>query len=426
MGWSGDVPHFLGIQNQRKSSAFPLAPPANRGLENTYGVKKLENQPFSSSLDQPCLVAQNNVFLIDWLTVVFHDQTVDDVKRLLGLAGADIPWMDKRVFRHGYPMMTFWNNIVIQWGADREEFYTSDPDKSAADKVRADMGICLDMSGTGCRAFEQYGTGDWLRLLELICHNLGRIHITRLDLAYDDHIGILNIFRIEQDVRDRSYTSKAKFSEIIWSDNQADDIQGLTVQVGSKKSQIMIRIYNKAAERGLDHTKHWVRVELQLRDDRAAVAVAEILKLQHIGRTVSGILRNYCLFQVPTGDSNKSRWPIADYWDKLLMDMDKISLWISPGEPYNFSKTETHMLEQYGQAFITYYRIHGSLSSFLFAAQNRFPKLKKKYQIAIDDAMRMKAELQRRLDEERKFCKFEPIPDDELDQFDLFEIFGSE
>ena len=328
--------------------------------------------------------------------------------------------------QNGYPMMTFWSNISIQWGADREEFYTDDLDKCAADKVRTDMGICLNMSGNGCRTYEEYGSGDWLQLLDLICNNLGRIHITRLDLAYDDHIGLLNIYRIEQDVRDRHYTSKAKFSEIIWSDNQTDDIQGLTVQVGSKKSLIMIRIYNKAAERGFDHNKHWIRVELQLRDARATAAVAEILKLQHVGCTVSGILRNYCLFQVPSGDSNKSRWPVADYWDKLLLDMDKISLWISPGEPYNFSKTEKHMLEQYGQAFITYWKIHGSFTSFLYAAMERFPELKKKYQIAIDDAMRMKAERQRRIEEERKFYGFAPIPDDQLDQFDIFDIFGSD
>lgn len=369
-----------------------------------------------------------NVFLIDWLTVVFHDRNVDQVKQLLGLAGADVPWMERRVFRHGYPMMTFWNNITIMWGADRAEYYTDDDDKSAAEKVRTDMGVCLDISGRGCRAFEQYGTGDWLQLLTRIFDGGERVNITRLDLAYDDHEGLLNIYQIEQDVRDRSYRSKSKFSMIIWSDDQERDVQGLTVQVGSNKSNILIRIYNKAAERGFDKDKHWIRVELQLRKDRAVAAAAELLKLQHIGRTVSGILRNYCVFVVDNGDLNKSRWPIAPYWDWCLMSMDKISLWISPGEPYNFSKTERSLLSQYGQAIITYFKIHGSLNSLLYAARDLHPELKKKYKIAIADAELLKAERKRRLDEERKFYGFPLIEDDDprYEDLDIFDIFGPE
>lgn len=369
---------------------------------------------------------QQNVFLIDWLTVVFHGSTVDQVKQLLGLSGADVPWMERRVFRHGYPMMTFWNNITIMWGADRAEYYTDDDEKSAAEKVRTDMGICLDMSGTGCRAFEQYGNGDWMQLLARIFDSGERVNITRLDLAYDDHEGLLNIYQIEQDVRERCYRSKSKFSMIIWSDDQERDVQGLTVQVGSNKSPILIRIYNKAAERGFDHTKHWIRVELQLRNDRALAAAAELFKLQHIGQTVSGILRNYCMFLVETGDSNKSRWPVAPYWDRILLDMGKISLWISPGEPYNFSKTERSLLSQYGQAIITYFKIHGSLNSLLYAAQDLHPELKKKYKIAIADAALLKAERKRRIELERKFYGFAPIADDDprYENLDFFEIFG--
>lgn len=371
------------------------------------------------------LESENNVFLIDWLTVVFHDQTVAGVQRLLGLLSADIPWQERHTFVYGYPVTTFWNNISIRWGADNAAFYTDDQDKSAAEKARYDMGICLEMSGTGCRAFEEYGSGDWIRLLHEICDCEGRISITRLDLAFDDHTGLLDIYRIERDARDRNLVCKARKVRTTWSDDWDENIQGLTVEVGSRQSDVLIRIYDKAAERGYDHNKHWIRVELQLRKARALAAAMEVLKEEHVGRTAAGILRNYCTFRTPTADTNRCRWPMADYWDKLLMDMERVRIVISPGEPYNFHKTEKHMLEQYGQAFITYYRMYGETNSFLLNAMKRFPKLKPKYEAAINDYKLMEAERKRRLDESRRFYGFEIIsPESAYGQLDMIDVFG--
>ncbi len=319
------------------------------------GVKKLENQPV-------LLAENNNIFLIDWLTFTAFGISVFQAKQMLGLTSPDIVWLDQQKFGNGYPMHSYWNGITISYGADDEKFY-SDPMK-----VRTDMGICVNLSGKGCRAFESYGHGDWKVLLAKLftlndtCQRekKGRIfsyNITRLDLAYDDHIGLLDIYRIEQDIRCRYYLSKSKYSEVLWSDDQKKDIHGLTCQVGSDKSDIKIRIYDKAAERGYKD-RHWVRCELQLRDGRALVAASKILELDHIGQTVSGILRNYLTFRIPTADSNKSRWPIADYWEKVLLNMGAISLWEAPGEPYNFENTEHWLKKQYGPAIVVMDEIH--------------------------------------------------------------------
>ena len=324
----------------------------------------LENHDFTNfSESGPLQLAeQNNCFLIDWLTFVAHGDSVDYLKFVLGLDSPDIPWETEEKFRNGYPLQCYWNGITISYGADDERFY-KDPTK-----VRHDMGICVNLSGTGCRAFESYGHGDWFRLFVYLFRDTDYIanehfkmksyNITRLDLAYDDHVGLLDLYRIEQDVRLRHYVSPAKYSEIIWSDNQNEDIEGLTIQVGSDKSAVKIRIYDKAAERGFKD-RHWIRCEMQLRDDRAIVAAAMLLRDKHIGSTASGILRNYLTFREPTTtDTNKSRWPIADYWDKVLLDMEKISLWVTPGEPYNFSKTEHWFCKQYGQAIVVLDELH--------------------------------------------------------------------
>lgn len=344
----------------------------------------------------PLLLAeQNNVFLIDWLTVVFHNTSVSFIKSLLGLDAPDIPWETEHAFRNGYPCRTTYKHITILWGADDERFYKSDAKKSASEKVRTDMGICLDISGQGCREFENTAGNDWLKFLHDICDRDLKTVITRLDLAYDDHIGTLDLYRIAADVRDRHYTSPSKKSQIIWSDDQVNNVQGLSVYIGSKSSDVLIRIYDKAAEREFGAELHWVRCELQLRHERCTAAVAEILKHEHVGRTASGILRNYIQFREPNStDTNPSRWPVAPYWDKVLLDMERVRLWISPGEPYNFSKTELHMIKQYGQALLAFKEINGNLGPLLDVCKRTYPVLNKKYENAIAE-FRLNRELAR-------------------------------
>ena len=341
-------------------------------------MKKLENQVISEN--------KENAILIDWLSVTFHDVHVDDVKHLLGLGDPDIDWNDRLAFRHGYPRQCSFAGIVIRYGADDASNYSDDADTLAVDKVRYDMGIMLDMSGSACRAFETYGHGDWLRLLSDICNLNTRINFTRLDLAFDDHTGILDIGRIRSDVENRYYTGSPKKAHLHWSDDQLKDLQGLTLYIGSEKSPVFIRIYDKAAERDYGSDLHWIRVELVLRKERATAAVAEILKRQHVGETMCGILRNYCCFHEPTADSNKSRWPIAAYWSDLIGTVERIRLWIAPGEPYNFKKTREHLVSQYGQAILTLVQIDGNVQDLLLECEKVHPELKKKYKLEIDRA----------------------------------------
>lgn len=354
----------------------------------------MENRP------EPILLSeQNNCFLVDWLTVVFHGCNPEYVKWLLGLDGEDVPWIKEEKFRNGYPVHYTWNGVTISYGADDLRYYSDSIDKNgmlhrACDKVRNDMGVCLNLSGTGCRAFESYGNSDWLRLFRYIFHDpefdfdrdhtFFRSNITRLDIAYDDHIGILDIHQMELDVRDRCYKSKSTYTERVLSDDQKKDIHGTSLYFGSKSSPVLIRIYDKAAERGCKD-RHWIRVEMQLRDERAKVFAALFLDEKHIGRVASGVLRNYLCFLTPTTDTNKSRWPLAPYWERLLLDMEKISLWITPGDEYNFAKTEYWLVKQWGQAVRVLDEIFGS-DYLIKKCRDLYPvdEMSPKYQRVID------------------------------------------
>ena len=345
-------------------------------------MKKLENNHNSKSL-----IAVSNVFLIDWLTVTFKDFDPGTVVLMLGLSGVE--WCEKQSFRNGYPVDRFFGNIHIWYGADDPKYYSDGFNENgvwitAEMKARNDMGVCLNMSGQGCRTFEELSTVDWMSLFEMIDKYHG--NVTRLDLAYDDHMGVIDIHRFVYDIQDENYRSKSKYTEIQWSNDQDKDLHGTTVYIGCKSSDVMIRVYDKAAERGYTD-RHWIRIELQLRHDRAASALQQLLQRESIGVLAGGILRNYLVICVPSNDSNKSRWPIAYYWERVLGQIETIRLWSAPGEPYNFYKAEAHMVEQYCQFLLAYEKIHGTIHDLIAAARQQHGNkpLKKKYVNAVNE-----------------------------------------
>ena len=151
---------------------------------------------------------------------------------------------------------------------------------------------------------------------------LNDLKITRLDVAFDDHSGLLNIRQILEDTQSGMYISKSDYWETVLSS------KGSTVQIGSPQSKVLIRIYNKAAERGYTSDVHWVRVEIQLRDDRAVQFTKIPLS---IGQAFSGVLLNYLRYIEPSEDVNKWRWPMTAYWSALVEDAERISIYQTPG-----------------------------------------------------------------------------------------------
>ena len=286
-----------------------------------------------------------NVFTVDWVTCSFAQSDVFSVISMLGLCSDQFSYSEK--YSWGYPCTAAFGNIRI--------FYTPDEKKFP----KAHKGCCLNMSGQGCREFETYSPSlSWSMLFSRLDLLGGRF--TRLDLAYDDRTGVIILPRLAMDVADRNFIGHAKYTQRLYSDNIDEDIQGLTVYVGSRKSDLYIRIYDKAAERGYrDGECHWIRVEIQMRNDRASMAARSVSTDPNIGNVFAGILANYLRILQPNGDSNKSRWPTADYWEKILRDVASLRL-TAPGIEYNFRKAEVHFVKQYHQFLRTYKKIYGA------------------------------------------------------------------
>lgn len=185
-----------------------------------------------------------NKIIYDWVSITSKIHSPDDFIRLLGLMDEGISW-EKVKGAHGYRDRLYWGSISIHYNGTE------------------DMGIWLEMSGQGCRSFESYGTGDFESLFAEVLDNPEQMKVTRLDVAYDDLSGVLDIEEICRDTEAQEYVSSFRG----WNVQRGSE--GSSVTLGSRSSEILIRIYDKAAERGFDDGRHWIRVEMQLRRERA-------------------------------------------------------------------------------------------------------------------------------------------------------------
>lgn len=192
------------------------------------------------------------------------------------------------------------------------------------------MGVWVEMSGQGCRAFESISQLGWPGLFSFISES--GLKITRLDVAFDDHTGILHMRDIIEDTQDGNFVSRSDYWETVLSS------KGSTVQIGSPQSKVLVRIYDKARERHCEEGTHWNRVELQLRDDRAI----QFTRLQlPIGEAFSGVLLNYLRYVIPDGeDSNRWRWPMRPYWlDTQLLTPISRRCWFVLNKDYDAYNT---------------------------------------------------------------------------------------
>lgn len=315
---------------------------------------------------------QENVILIDWFSMTSKIHSPENFISLLGLE--DMLWEEMNG-ANGYKSRLYYDHISIHYNG------------------REDMGIWLEMSGQGCRVFESRGHGDYDILFREWLDNEDEMNITRFDIAFDDHEGLLDIKQLVKDTQalddennPTEFVSKFRKREVIWSHDDGG-APAHTVQHGRKGSETMIRIYDKAAERGFTD-RHWIRVELQHRADRAADFIRELLiRKCDVGLLFRGVLYNYLRYvDDPMADSNKWRWPMKDYWEKLLDGIGRIRLYKKPGTDYNMINLENFVIGQAGNAIDTYIRIKG-VDAFVQDLKNRPNKnIKAQYRQLIRDS----------------------------------------
>lgn len=287
------------MEVRKMGKIVSLPPYSNRGVENT---------------------SQNGLrALVDWLQVTFKDvQNITDIIDFLGL---EKDWFkETTIGNYGYDRSLRFGHISI--------YYYSYPTGREGGSY-----FHLEMTGQGCREYEELSKYDWITFFELLV--MLDVNVTRLDLAIDDFKGYFTIKKLVKKIKKEELLSKFKrckrIEDILIKDGST---VGETLYFGQSSSDIQVRIYDKMAqqlslEKELpEDLKCWIRTEVQMRDKRALQAVFELIhNIQNVGATVQGILRNYIKFvDAKEGDSNKSRWAISKFWTSYLNNVEPLKL----------------------------------------------------------------------------------------------------
>lgn len=243
-------------------------------------------------------MSTNNTITIDYVTFVWDTKTVSEAIHALGLSAST--WTTK-AGHYPYAHIQRAGNISIAYDNYDER------------------GVFVTLTSQGCREFENNSSIGWTDLFGIIRGGEG--HMTRLDIAFDDRTGLLDMQQMKHDRNAANYRSLLSYTAEHRS--HKENIMGMSLYFGAIGSNTNIRIYDKDAEQGGLGT-HWIRVELQLRDAYADTVVKSGLSIPCI---FSSVLKKYLVFLQPNPtDSNKCRWPVAPYWNTLLEGAQTLTL----------------------------------------------------------------------------------------------------
>lgn len=269
-------------------------PDTNRGVRNTC---------------QSSLISS-----VDWFSCTFKN--VKDWREVCGVLCLSYKnFVEQEKGRNGYKKSAVFGSIIICYDGT------------------AEMGVFLDLSGQGCREYEQTFDRTGFSWQSFFGYLLGfDVNVTRLDLAIDDINGqIFTLKQIENKVKTGCVVSRFKTSRNFEEHClETGATLGQTLYFG--KSDVMIRFYDKLEEREAKHyaiennINFWLRTELQIRKERAKKACEVISCGGDLGGYVCGILRNYLTFKVKGTDSNRSRWHDCKWWLKFLDNAERLKL----------------------------------------------------------------------------------------------------
>lgn len=221
--------------------------------------------------------------------------------------------------------------------------------------------VLLEMSGQGCRQFE---TSSDMGFMQLFCDvGNGDLKVTRLDIAYDDidrdpeGKGLLDIKKLTRYTLHQRFVTKwgggIVLDKFRTNGNYEPMTHALTVQFGSKKSKILLRIYDKAQERG-GFNYHWVRSELQFNGERAAGFIKKLLETQsNVGELYAGVLKNYLRF-IKLDHTRKERCTTVGWWEQFLDNAEKIKIFTPKTVDYNLARVKNYVINQAGNCIDTY------------------------------------------------------------------------
>lgn len=285
----------------------------------------------------------------------------------LDLVGVD--WLETSG-RYGWETQLWYRGVHVYYGGIRED-------------------VCIELSGTGCRTVEEFSgnTFDWFAFLKFWENDIlnGDIKVSRLDIAVDDHEGILDfavMFR-HCSPKLKKYICKASFCTR--TDGSEEHIY-----FGSPASDRRLRIYNKAIEQKVEG--HWIRAEMQFRDKTAISFILNWFNTHNVGACYAGVLRDFLRFTTTSAvrasvNNHQSRLVIEPWWDKFLGRVQSLSQLYIDGSHYDMDDVEHFLRRQTSSSLKLWLAAHnGDMTDLMDIIESA--KLNKR-QIMLLDSIRM-------------------------------------
>ena len=256
--------------------------------------------------------------LIDWLTFsVKREDPSEVIREYLGLDPA--LFQDTGYSLLGYNKVLRFSDICVCYEPRENKHFQN-------------MGVCVSMSGNGCRTFEtmsKLGAKDKQGTQSVAFPALFRLltadetaNVSRIDIACDDREGYLDMYEIIDRTRSHQIHSRLLRRTINFSLNGKDKA-GATVYIGASSSDFRVRIYDKALEQGVEG--HWVRVELVMRSANANAFVEEMTNSENVGKLAAQVINDKFSF-IERDDSNITRCTVCEWWQNFVDELDKVRL----------------------------------------------------------------------------------------------------
>jgi len=241
----------------------------------------------------------------------------------------------------------------------RELYYYGDITVLLSDE-EDNKGTLLELKGKGCRQFESILEAQGRTWIDFFCDCFAAEGVfKRVDIAINDVAGILSIPELMSKVNTlECHSIFRNFQQYISGGILKQEIEdgkigmGHTLYIGSRKSDIYFCVYEKDYEQyekegiPLEDAEIKNRFEIRLSNDRARVALEDLVCYGDIERTAFGVINRYMCFYQKDETLHPDEWPLNPRWQWFMGNgREKMRLTVKP-EPYTIEKTRRWIQNQ--------------------------------------------------------------------------------
>lgn len=242
--------------------------------------------------------------------------------------------------------------------------------KIGYDNDATNYDVYVSLSGSGCRLLEDLkgDSFDWYNFIFML-RNFFDVSFRRIDIAIDDYTRTLRTDRMWF-----KYYKRGRFAGSCRSVPKYIEGREEELLFGSSQSKYMIRIYNKALERGYkpgddivipgtgEVVKFWWRLEQQIRADHADQFIDQWISAgsESLSAISCGHILEFIRFLTKVNDkSNSQRIPVVSWWLDFLDNVQRVKFVSKLGTAYNRHKLETFLNKQVASSIRTFLHLSG-------------------------------------------------------------------